>query len=320
MKQVNLLFPGQGSQYIGMANQFKDIAECWEIFQRADECLGFSLSQLCLDGDEEVLKQTENTQPAIVATSTAYYTLLKKLYPELNINTVLGHSVGEYAALVAASSLKLEDALKAVKARGRLMQDSVPLGVGAMYAILKIPGATVKEACEAVSDDNEQVMPANFNDPTQTVISGHTAACEKAVQWLKDNYEGSMRAMPLKVSAPFHSSLMQTAQDKMVAVLDDITIEPNKLDYIANIDAQTYTTGTGSETIKKNLIQQVSGSVLWYPSFERFGTNDVFIEVGAGKVLTGLNRKINSEFKTFTMDVDNLEESLKGFLNEHSIL
>jgi [acyl-carrier-protein] S-malonyltransferase len=317
MKKVNLLFPGQGSQYIGMNKRFKDIPECWDVFKKADEALGFKLSELCLTGDESELRLTQNTQPAIVATSTAYHLYLKKLIgDQIEINTVLGHSVGEYSALVASGSLKLEDAVLAVRERGRHMQNSTPVGVGSMYAIIRVPSDQVETACKAVSNSESQVMPANFNEPTQTVISGHSDACQRAVDWLKENYEGKFLAKELKVSAPFHSSLMSPAQSEMKKVLAEIEINSNEINYIANIDAKVYERGTDPEMIRENLIKQISGSVHWYKSFYNLAEDQKYIEVGAGKVLTGLNKKINSHFQTFNMDNDDVEKTIQGFLDE----
>ena len=314
MKSVTLIFPGQGSQYVGMGSKIAHLDEAKAIFESADKSLGFNLTKLCNEGPEEKLKLTEFTQPSIVTHSIALFEVLKKILKEKNIKIerVLGHSVGEFSALVAAQALKFDDAVKAVNLRGRYMQEAVAPGDGKMYAILRVPGNIVSKACEEVSDDKEKVMCANFNDPTQVVISGHSKAADKAVQWLKDNYEGKQMAKELPVSAPFHSSLMKPAEIKLSEFLSNIQIEANKIPYIANIDAQEHVI-SGSE-IKDKLLSQVCGSVLWSQSMSTLPDNTVCIEVGPGKVLTGLNKRINKTFKTYTLDSEASFEGLEEFL------
>lgn len=311
---VTLLFPGQGSQYVGMGHYLLNDPDCHDIFNRADQALGYSISELCFNGPESELKLTENTQPAIVTHSIALYTKLNKVLKAkgVTIDRVLGHSVGEYSALVAAGSLSLEDAVRAVHNRGQYMQEAVPEGKGAMYAILRVPGDVIVKACESASNQDAQVMPANFNEPGQTVISGHTQACERAVQWLKENYADKQKAIALKVSAPFHSTLMRPAELKLQEFLQSLEFHPNKIAYVANIDATEYSDGTSIEVIKNNLIQQVCGSVQWYQSISKLMPESTFIEVGPGKVLTGLNKKINTTYKTYSLEngFDELEEFL----------
>ncbi len=312
MKKVTLIFPGQGSQYVGMGKELQDDPKCKAIFDLANKALDFNISSLCLEGPEDKLKMTEYTQPAIVTHSVALYTKLKDILEQkgYEVERVLGHSVGEYAALVAAGAIEFKDAVKAVNLRGKYMQEAVPAGKGSMYAILRIPGDIVAKACKEVSTASEQVMCANFNDPTQVVISGHTAATLKAVEWLKNNYEGKQMAKELAVSAPFHSSLMKPAEEKLNEFLKTVEIKNNTIPYIANIDAKSYKT-TGDK-IKENLIQQVCGSVLWTQSMNSLADETLCIEVGPGKVLTGLNKRINKTFKTYTLDngFDGLEEFL----------
>lgn len=312
---VTLIFPGQGSQYVGMGKNLIEDKDCSEIFNKADEVLGYPISKMCLDGPEELLKLTENTQPAIITHSVALFTKLKKVLDAKNIkiDRVLGHSVGEYAALVAAGSLDFESAVKAVHFRGKYMQEAVPNGKGAMYAILRVPADIIEAACDFASNESEKVMPANFNEPGQIVISGDFQACERAVKWLKDNYQGKQMAIPLKVSAPFHSKLMEPAETKLAQFLDTIEFSSNKVPYIANVDAKEYFAETDKETIKENLIKQVCASVLWSQSILTLPNDTIFIEVGPGKVLSGLNKKINTSFKTFTLD-DNFE-GLEEFLS-----
>ena len=314
MKKVTLLFPGQGSQYVGMGKNLFDLPEAKTVFEKANASLGFDITSLCFEGPEEKLKLTEFTQPAIVTHSIALFEVLKTKLAEqgYEVERVLGHSVGEYAALVAAGTLKFEDAVKAVNLRGKYMQEAVPAGKGKMYAILRVPGDIVAKACEAVSTETEQVMCANFNDPTQVVISGHSAAADKAVEWLKENYEGKQMAKELAVSAPFHSSLMEPAEKKLSEFLNTIEFSANTTSYIANIDAKEYK--TDGEAIKQNLIKQVCGSVLWTQSLTELPDETVFIEVGPGKVLSGLNKRINKNFKTYTLDSETGFEGLSEFL------
>jgi [acyl-carrier-protein] S-malonyltransferase len=273
-------------------------------FDMANKVLDFDLKSTCLNGPEEELKLTQNTQPAIVAHSIALYKMLTPVLQNMNVKVdrVLGHSVGEYSALVAAGAINLADAIKAVHLRGTYMQEAVPSGIGKMYAVLKISSDIVEEACKAVSTEESQVMAANYNDDGQTVISGHAQACDNVVKWLKENCEQRHMCIELKVSAPFHSSLMLPAQKKLAAHLDTIKFNENAINYIANIDAKEYIVGTSPKLIKENLIKQVSGSVLWKQSLAKLSNDQYFIEVGPGKVLTGLNKKINKLFKTYTLD------------------
>ena len=314
MKSVTLLFPGQGSQYVGMGKSLINDNDCSHIFATANEVLDFNLTELCQNGPEEELKLTKNTQPAIVTHSIALFTKLKKFLDEKNIkiDQVLGHSVGEYSALVACGALQFSDAVKAVNLRGKYMQEAVPVGAGKMYAILRVPSEIVVKACESVSTDTEQVMCANFNDPTQILISGHAKACDDAVEWLKNNYEGKQMAKELPVSAPFHSSLMKPAEVKLAEFLSGLEFKNNEVNYIANIDAKSYS--TNGETIRENLIKQVCGSVLWTQSIEQLSDNTICIEVGPGKVLTGLNKRINKELKTYSLDSESGFAGLEEFL------
>lgn len=312
MKSVTLLFPGQGSQYVGMGKNLDQTN-----FDLAGKNLGFDLKNLMFEGPEDDLRLTQNTQPAILQHSIA---LLDKVLPILNkhnvkIDRVLGHSVGEYAALVAAGVLSLEDATKAVHLRGKYMQDAVPVGVGSMYAILKVPAEVIAEACKTVCTPGSEVMPANFNDPSQIVISGEKAACARAVKWLEENFKEPHRAMELNVSAPFHSSLMKPAADKLKTEFLKYRWQENKLPYIANIDAKEYGVGTNPETIINNLFLQAYGPVLWTQSIEKLPANTICLEVGPGRVLMGLVRKINKDIKVVCLDKEDsfteLEELLK---------
>lgn len=315
---VTLIFPGQGSQYVGMGKNLQSISEAKDIFTIADDVSNQSITDLCFNGPEERLKLTENTQPAIVTHSIALFKRLETILKEKNItiDRVLGHSVGEYSALVAAGAIGFEDAVKAVHLRGKYMQEAVPAGKGKMFAILRVPSDVVARACEESSTGDNKVMAANFNEPTQTVISGHAEACDRAVQWISDNFEGRSRAMELQVSAPFHSSLMEPAEKKLSEYLTNVEFKSNEIPYIANVDAKEYSNGSDGEVIKKNLVEQVCGSVLWSQSIASLPSDTVFIEVGPGKVLTGLNRKINKEFKTLALDTEAGFEGLVEFLND----
>jgi [acyl-carrier-protein] S-malonyltransferase len=315
---VTLLFPGQGAQYVGMGKNLLDFPESKNVFDKADEALGFKISNLCFEGPVEDLTLTENTQPAIVTHSIALFEKLKTILDEKNIsiNRVLGHSVGEYSALVAAGSISLEDAVLAVKSRGSFMQDATPAGVGKMFAIMRVPSEIVTKACEASSNEENKVMAANFNEPTQTVISGHAEACQRAVTWISENFEGRSRAIELKVSAPFHSSLMKPAEHKLNTFFDSISIKENEIPYVANINTEEYAIGTNGNIIRENLVNQVCGSVLWSQSISKLSDKEIFIEVGPGKVLAGLNKKINKEFRTYSLDSESGFEGLVEFLNE----
>ncbi len=300
-KSVTLLFPGQGSQYVGMGKNLDH-----SIFNKGNEVLGYDLKKIMHEGPEEELKLTHNTQPAILKHSVALYNQLNEFLTKHNIKVdrVLGHSVGEYAALVAAGVLSPYDAIHAVHLRGKFMQDAVPVGCGSMYAILKVPQKIIEEACSVSSRPNSEVMPANFNDPTQIVISGEKEACKRAVLWLSENYKEAHRAMELNVSAPFHSSLMKPAAEKLKTAFANFRWHENKIPYIANIDALEYPIGTNPETIIDNLFKQAYGPVLWTQSIEKLSPGTICVEVGPGKVLMGLVRKINKDIKVVCLDKD----------------
>lgn len=302
MKSVTLLFPGQGAQYVGMGEDLESNYK--ELFTQADESLGFEISKIMSEGPAEELTLTKNTQPAIVSYSVALFRKLEGILEQKNIkiDRVLGHSVGEYSALVAAGAISFKDAVKAVNLRGTYMQEAVPAGVGSMYAIMKIGADIVSKACAAASEPGSEVMPANFNEPNQTVISGKKDACERAVKWIEENVEGRFRAIELNVSAPFHCSLMKPAEEKLNIELNNFEFNSPKLNYIANIDAKEYDTTTSPELIKQNLVKQVCGSVQWVKSIENLADDTICIEVGPGKVLQGLARKINKNIKVISLD------------------
>lgn len=310
--KVTLLFPGQGAQYVGMGKSLEGHASFAKL-AAADQALGLPLSKLMLEGPDEDLKLTEFTQPAILTYSLALFEKLSEILKEkgIQIERVLGHSVGEYAALTAAGAMKFEDAVRAVNLRGKFMQDAVPAGKGKMIAVMKVNGDLIKKCCDEVSTEDSQVMPANFNEPNQIVISGEASACDRAVQWLNNNITDPFRAVELNVSAPFHSSLMQPAALKLKDKLEEIDFNAPTLNYVANIDAKEYTAGTDPKIVKENLFRQVDGSVLWTQSIQALPDDTICIEVGPGRVLMGLARKINRNIKVISLDKEGAFDEVK---------
>ncbi|ATH08865.1 malonyl CoA-acyl carrier protein transacylase [Halobacteriovorax marinus] len=315
-KSVTLLFPGQGAQYVGMGKSLEGHS-AFNLFEKANQALGFNLTKMMFEGPEEDLKLTKYTQPAILSHSVALFEKAKEILEEKNvkIDRVLGHSVGEYAALVAAGAISYEDALNAVHLRGTYMQDAVPAGKGKMFAIMKVPEDKILEACKAASTEGSEVMPANFNEPSQIVISGEADACDRAVKWLEENWSDPYRAVELKVSAPFHSSLMEPAAKNLKEAFAKFKFNDSTLPYIANIDAKEYAAGTSAATIQDNLIKQVDGSVLWTQSIQELPDDTICIECGPGRVLMGLVRKINRNIKVISLDKDGAFDELKELLS-----
>lgn len=315
-KSVTLVFPGQGSQYVGMGKALEG-QPSYEFLNKANSALGFDLKKMMLEGPDEDLKLTANTQPAILTHSVALFDKLWEilLNKGTKIDRVLGHSVGEYAALVAAKAISFEDAVKAVNLRGTYMQEAVPAGKGKMVAVMKVPIEKIEECCKAVSENGNEVMPANFNEPNQTVISGHAEACDRAVKWFEENMTDPYRCVELNVSAPFHSSLMKPAREKLAAHLDTLEFRPTFVPYIANIDAKEYSADTPGDTVKKNLVEQVDGSVRWTQSIQSLSDDTIVIEVGPGRVLMGLLRKINRNIKVISLDKEGAFEELEEVLS-----
>ena len=287
------LFPGKGAQVIGMG---KDLAENFlvskNVFEEVNDALGQNLSGLIWDGDIETLTLTENAQPALMATSIAAIKALEAEGIKFDqASYIAGHSLGEYSALCAAGSLSLTDTAKLLRIRGKAMQDAVPFGLGAMAAILGLDFETVSQITNLSSDD-QICQAANDNDPGQVVISGHKNAVDQTIELAKD--AGAKRAVLLPVSAPFHCSLMQPAADIMAKALNDIKLEDPIVPLVANVRANEQNNG---DMIKDLLIEQVTGSVRWRESIEFMsskGVSEVF-EIGAGKALSGMVRRINRE-------------------------
>jgi [acyl-carrier-protein] S-malonyltransferase len=285
---IAFLFPGQGSQTVGMG---KELAEKHPIarqtFDEANDALGYKLSQLCFEGPEEKLRMTEITQPAILSASIAFWRVLneKGLTPRF----VAGHSLGEYSAHVAAGTISFADAVRTVRNRGKYMQEAVPVGVGAMAAILGMDLEKVTAVCSDASQ-GEVCEPANINSPEQIVISGHASAVERAIKLADER--GAKRAKLLPVSAPFHCSLMKPAQDRLAQDLARLTFQDTKFRVVCNVDADFVGDGQRS---RDALVRQVTGSVRWSQSMQLLIGHFVqtFVEVGPGKVLCGLMRQID---------------------------
>ena len=307
MSKVAFLFPGQGSQSPGMGRSLAEtFPTAQEVFQEADQALGFSLSRLCFEGPAEELRLTANSQPAILAVSVAAYRVLQEKWgcPDY----LAGHSLGEYSALVAGGALSFRDALPLVRKRGEYMQEAVPDGEGSMAALMGLDARQVEAVCREAAQ-NQVVAPANFNFLSQIVIAGHTAAVNRAMEVAKQR--GARRTLTLNVSAPFHCSLMKPAAEKLARDLDATLFHPLERPLVNNVDAQLVRT---PEKVRDGLKRQVSAPVRWVQSMQYLieaGTNH-FVEVGPGKVLTGLLKQIDRQVNCFPIEgPEGLGEALR---------
>jgi len=287
------VFPGQGAQAPGMG---RDLATTLpvsrEIFATADQALAFEISALCFEGSAGDLALTENTQPAVLTVSVAAWCALAARGVEPQATA--GHSLGEYSAHVAAGTISFADAVRAVRARGRFMQEAVPVGHGAMAAILGLDLEKVREVCDAVAD-HQIVEAANINAPGQVVLAGHAGAVQRAIAACRA--AGARRAVELDVSAPFHSSLMKPAADRLAPILEEIPFSDPGVPVYTNVDAEPVTRG---EAARDALLRQVTAPVRWHELVERMAADgfDTFVEIGPGKVLSGLTRRIRRDLKT----------------------
>ena len=297
MKRTAFIFPGQGSQYIGMGKEFhENFPAARQVFEEADDALHFPISALCFKGPPDQLKLTENTQPAILATSVA---ALRVLLTEDGISPQLaaGHSLGEYSALVASGAFEFSDAIQIVRLRGRFMQEAVPVGEGTMAALLGMDRDEIEKLCEEVSQ-GEVISPANFNCPRQIVVAGHTKAVHRAVDRAE---EMGKKAVLLPVSAPFHSPLMKPAGSRLEKELEKITVGDLKIPVVTNVEAEI---NVSKAKVKDLLVAQVFHPVRWEESMRRMVKEGIeqVIEIGPGKVLSGLMRRIDGGVETKNLE------------------
>ena len=306
---IAFVFPGQGSQHAGMG---KDLADNFDVarlvFEEANDALGFDLANLCFNGPDEDLKLTTNTQPAILTTSIA---ALRVIEQESGISSscAAGHSLGEYSALVCSGAMPFADAVRTVRQRGAFMQEAVPVGVGAMAAIIGLDSDLLETVCNEAAQ-GEVVSPANYNSPGQVVIAGHSSAVERAMELAKE--KGAKRALPLPVSAPFHCSLMVPAGERLNEVLNDIDFANMVLPVVSNVEA---TPNSDSQRLQELLVAQVSAPVRWDESIGRMIADGVekFIEIGPGKVLSGLVKRIDRSAASANVeDCTSLDKLLKS--------
>lgn len=285
---ISFVFPGQGSQHAGMGKDLADnFSVAKQVFEEANDSLGFDLASLCYNGPEDELQLTTNTQPAILTVSVA---ALRVIAQETGLvpSYVAGHSLGEYSALVAAGALGFGDAVRTVRQRGAFMQEAVPVGVGAMAAIIGLDAVILDEVCLEAAR-GEVVSPANFNSPGQVVIAGHASAVDRAIELAKA--KGAKRALPLPVSAPFHCSLMVSAGERLEKVLEGVEVNSPSVPVVTNVEAAP---NSEAARIKDLLVAQVSAPVRWEESVQKMVDLGVerFIEIGPGKVLAGLVKRI----------------------------
>ena len=305
MKKFAMVFPGQGSQTVGMLAELAgDYPIVQETFKQASETLGYDLWQLVQEGPAEELNKTWQTQPALLTASVAVYRVWQQKYPELKPEVMAGHSLGEYSALVCAGVLDFQDAVKLVELRGKLMQQAVPEGTGAMYAIIGLDNEAIINACKQ-AEQGEVVSAVNFNSPGQVVIAGAKAAVERAAALCKD--AGAKRALPLAVSVPSHCALMKPAADQLSVSLESITLKAPTVSVLNNVDVKAE---TDADAIRNALVRQLYSPVRWTETVEKMSHSgvEVLVEIGPGKVLNGLTKRIVDSLQaTSVNDVKSLD-------------
>ena len=311
MKRFAMVFPGQGSQTVGMlAELASDYPIVQETFKQASEVLGYDLWQLVQEGPAEELNKTWQTQPALLTASVAVYRVWQQKYPALKPEVMAGHSLGEYSALVCAGVLDFQDAVKLVELRGKLMQQAVPEGTGAMYAIIGLDNDAIINACKQ-AEQGEVVSAVNFNSPGQVVIAGAKAAVERAAALCKE--AGAKRALPLAVSVPSHCALMKPAADQLSVSLESITLKAPVVAVLNNVDVKAE---TDAVAIRNALVRQLYSPVRWTETVEKMAQNgvEVLVEVGPGKVLNGLTKRIVDSLQAVSVNdvksLDSVEEVL----------
>ncbi|OOF38381.1 [acyl-carrier-protein] S-malonyltransferase [Rodentibacter rarus] len=311
MKKFAMVFPGQGSQTVGMLSELATAYPVvTETFKQASEALGYDLWQLVQQGPAEELNKTWQTQPALLAASVAIYRVWQEKYPHLKPEVMAGHSLGEYSALVCSGALDFQDAIKLVELRGKLMQQAVPEGTGAMYAIIGLDNEAIIKACQQ-AEEGEVVSAVNFNSPGQVVIAGAKAAVERAATLCKE--AGAKRALPLAVSVPSHCALMKPAADKLAVTLDAMAINTPEISVINNVDVAKE---VESAAIRDALIRQLYSPVRWTETVEKMAQEGVqaLVEIGSGKVLNGLTKRIVGDLQaTSVNDLASLN-SIEEFL------
>ena len=311
MKKFAMVFPGQGSQTVGMlAELASDYPIVQETFKQASEVLGYDLWQLVQEGPAEELNKTWQTQPALLTASVAVYRVWQQKYPALKPEVMAGHSLGEYSALVCAGVLDFQDAVKLVELRGKLMQQAVPEGTGAMYAIIGLDNDAIINACKQ-AEQGEVVSAVNFNSPGQVVIAGAKAAVERAAALCKE--AGAKRALPLAVSVPSHCALMKPAADQLSVSLESITLKEAGVSVLNNVDVKNE---IEADAIRNALVRQLYSPVRWTEIVEKMAQNgvEVLVEVGPGKVLNGLTKRIVDSLQAVSVNdvksLDSVEEVL----------
>ena len=311
MKRFAMVFPGQGSQTVGMlAELASDYPIVQETFKQASEVLGYDLWQLVQEGPAEELNKTWQTQPALLTASVAVYRVWQQKYPALKPEVMAGHSLGEYSALVCAGVLDFQDAVKLVELRGKLMQQAVPEGTGAMYAIIGLDNDAIINACKQ-AEQGEVVSAVNFNSPGQVVIAGAKAAVERAAALCKE--AGAKRALPLAVSVPSHCALMKPAADQLSVSLESITLKAPVVAVLNNVDVKAE---TDAVAIRNALVRQLYSPVRWTETVEKMAQNgvEVLVEVGPGKVLNGLTKRIVDSLQAVSVNdvksLDSIEDVL----------